>query len=191
MTDSDSSSDATALSVPEAPRSGRNALLQVGRQVRYGTMLTPWMLAYAEWLILECIEPPKISARTTRARGLARAPVASHHLKLLEARDDFVDYCDELRKGPLERARARFQQAFPTYIEAHATALTLATEAKDYKAMASIAEPVLDRVIPKKSDVIAAPVVHITLTPQQMQGVASYVAPVLTVDDADIEVVPE
>lgn len=172
----------SAIQPREAPSSGRDALAKVGRQIRYSSQLMPWMLAYAEWLVLECIEAPKAVERTRRARGLARAPVAIHQLRELEKRDDFVSYCDELRKGPLEQARARFASAFPTYIERHRLALDIATDARDVNAIARLTEPVLDRVMPKKSEAPAAPVVQIVLTPQQLQSVAAYKAPEMTVD---------
>jgi hypothetical protein len=176
--------DATpsALEPREAPSSGRDALAKVGRQIRYSSQLMPWMLAYAEWLVLECIEPPKVSLRTARARGLARSPVSINQLRLLEQRDDFVDYCNELRKGPLEQARAKFASAFPTYIERHRLALDIATDARDVNAIARLTEPVLDRVMPKKSEAAAAPMVQIVLTPAQLQSVAAYSAPEMSVE---------
>lgn len=179
--------DSKAIEAREAPSSGRDALQKVGRQIRYSSQLMPWMLAYAEWLILECIEPPKAVERTKRARGLARAPVSLNQIRLLEQRDDFVSYCDDLRKGPLEQARARFQSAFPTYIERHRLALDIATDARDVNAIARLTEPVLDRVMPKKSEAAAAPMVQIVLTPAQLQSVAAYSAPEMTVEAEVVE----
>ena len=160
---------------------------RVGRTIRYGTALTPWMLAYAEWLVLECVVPPKLVHRTTRARGLARAPITIHQLRLLEVREDFVAYCGELAKGPLEAARAKFASSFPTYVEAHRKALDSAVSAGDYKAIGALAEPVLDRVYPKKAENVAATQVNITLTPTQLQGMTAYAAPLLTVEEADAQ----
>ena len=180
-------SDSTAIQPREAPSSGRDAIQRVGRAIRYGTQLSPWMCAYAEWLVLECVEAPKVSERTKRARGLARAPVAINQLRELEKRDDFVDYCAELRKGPLEAARAKFASAFPTYIERHRMALDIATDARDVNAIARLTEPVLDRVMPKKSEAPTAPVVQIILTPSQLQSVAAYVAPELSVEAEVVE----
>lgn len=161
---------------------GENAALKrVGNQIRHSPALMPWMLAYAEWLTLECLIPPKVSSKIAKARGFARAPVAAAQLKVLEARLDFQAYQRELERGPLEAARAKFLAAFPEYVTAHKDALTLATEAKDYRAMAQIAEPVLDRVMPKKSEAPAATTVNIVLTPQQVQSVAAYRAPEVSV----------
>lgn len=176
-----------APTLPPAPvlppvNTTRAALFQIGRQVRYGTTLTPWMRAYAEWLMLECAEPPKLVLRASRARGLSRASVNQDHLRLLEARPDFLAYCDDLRAGPLEAARAKFASRFPEYIDAHHAALGAARDANDYTAMAKIAEPVLDRVYPKRSENVAATQVNITLSPEQIAGVRAYTAPVLTVD---------
>ena len=118
--------------------------------------------------------------------GLARAPVTIHQLRLLEVREDFVAYCDELAKGPLEAARAKFASAFPTYVEAHRKALDSAVSAGDYKAIGALAEPVLDRVYPKKAENVAATQVNITLTPAQTQGMGvAYSAPLLLVEPAE------
>lgn len=157
---------------------------KTGRQVR-GSVLMPWMCAYAEWLILECLEPPRRVDRIRTARGLARAPVGDRHLYLVEEREDFLAYCDELRKGPLEAARAKFASAFPTYVARHREALDLATDAKDYTAMARIAEPVLDRVMPKKAEAgVVATQVIIQLTDAQVRGVQpGYEAPPLLISE--------
>ena len=176
-----SNSDAPSATTPsDSPA----MLRKTGRQVR-SDVLMPWMQAYGEWLILECIDPPKRSERIRRARGLARAPVTDRHLYILEERADFLAYCDELRRGPLERARAKFAQALPTYIERHREALDIATDAKDYNAMARIAEPALDRVFPKKVEggVVATQVI-IQMSDTQMRGVgAAYVAPPILVTE--------
>lgn len=170
------------------PRDDNKALSAIGRQIRYSDVLKPWMRAYAEWLMLECESIPTRTLRRTRARGLATAPLSDGQLRALEARADFIKYCEDLRAGPLEQARAKFRQRFPQYIDAHAQALQLATEAKDYKAMAFITEPVLNRVIPVRSEAQPAAQVNIVLTPGQMQGVsATYVAPVVEVEEALID----
>lgn len=141
------------------------------------------MLAYAEWLVLECDERPTRSSRLARARGFARAPVYDTVLRELEKRPDFVKYCEELGKGPLEQARAKFMSKFPTYVEAHAEALDNARRAQDYGAVARIAEPVLDRIIPRKVEGNVAPAaVTIVLTPQQAAGIRAYVAPAIAVE---------
>ena len=115
--------------VQPAPKLNREAMLRTGRAIRYNATLLPWMLAYAEWLVLECVEPPSLTQRCVRARGLSRTPLTNRLIKSLEAREDFADYCDELAKGPLEQARAKFASAFPTYVEAHRKALDAAASA--------------------------------------------------------------
>lgn len=166
------------------PLSDRENMKRTSRQIKYSTVLTPWMLAYAEWLTLECLDPPKIVLRTSRARELSRSPVASSGIRDLEARLDFRAYCNELARGPLERARAKFVAAFPEYISAHRDALDSARSVGDYRAMAQIAEPVLDRVYPKKAEGMQAQQVTIVLSPTQQQGVsAAYAAPLLIVDE--------
>jgi hypothetical protein len=168
----------------------RAAMRRVGDQIRYSPALYPWMRAYAEWLTLECIEPPKRSQRTMKARSFAHAPINNTVLLTLEARADFVAYTRDLENGPLERARNRFQAAFPEYVEAHKEALDLARDAKDYNAVARIAEPVLDRVLPKKAENAAAASVTIVLAPEQMKAIATYEAPAMLVDTVVAQIEP-
>jgi len=167
----------------------RAAIKRIGEQIRYSPALYPWMRAYAEWLTLSCLEPPTIALRIRKARSLACSPVANNQLKLLEARHDFVTYVRELQLGPLEQAREKFQAAFPEYVEAHKEALDLARDAKDYNAVARMAEPVLDRVMPKKSEMAAAASVTVVLAPEQVKAIATYEAPAMLVEAAPAEVV--
>lgn len=170
----------------------RAALRRIGDQIRYSPALYPWMRAYAEWMTLECHETPKWSQRVAKVRSFAHAPIAVNQLKLLEARPDFVTYVRELQLGPLERARERFQAAYPEYVEAHREALDLARDKGDYNAIARIAEPVLDRVMPKKAEGGGAAQVTITLSASQLAGVsATYEAPAMLVDEVVAEVVPD
>lgn len=168
----------------------RAAVRRVGDQIRYSPALYPWMRAYAEWLTLTCVEPPKLSARTAKARGFAHAPVTIEHLKQLEARSDYVAYVRDLESGPLERARTKFMNAYPEYVDAHGEALALARDAKDYNAIARIAEPVLDRVIPKKSENAAPASVTIVLAPEQVKAMASYEAPPMLVETVVAQIEP-
>ena len=141
------------------------------------------MFAYAEWLVLECDERPTRTQRLVRAKGFARAPVYDRVLRELEERPDFVKYCDALAAGPLEEARAKFMAKFPTYVEAHAGALESARLANDYTAVARIAEPVLDRIIPRKVEGTTAPTaITIVLTPQQAAGIRAYAAPAIAIE---------
>ncbi len=175
-----------------APEGERSALKRIGDSIRYSPALMPWMRAYAEWLTLGCLEPPKVSMRLNKARGFAHAPVSNGQIKLLEARADFAAYVLDLQSGPLERARKRFEAAFPEYVEAHAQALAQARDANDYTAVARIAEPVLDRVMPRKAENAQATQVNITLSPNQLAGVsAAYIAPVMDVEEVVTEATPE
>jgi hypothetical protein len=159
---------------------------QTGDAIRYGEGLRPWMYAYAEWLVLGCVGPPSQAQRLAKARALAHSPVNGGHLRLLSARPDFIAYQRELERGPLEAARAKFVSAFPEYVDAHREALDMARDKLDYSAMARIAEPVLDRVVPKRSEAVAATQVNITLTPAQLGSLDADEAPPLLVS----EVVP-
>lgn len=156
------------------------------RDVRHGTYLRPWMLRYAEWLILSPGYPSR-AARITQANTLAKSDVSRNGVYALEARPDFKAYCEELQRGPLEEARAKFRSRLPKYVDAHEQALDMAREAGDYKAVAQISEPALDRVMPKKGDAVQATQVTIMLTPERIDRLRNYVSPEVDV----VEVVPD
>lgn len=132
-----------------------------------------WVLAYAEWLVLDNIESPTRTARRVKANTLSRARLNNRLLKHIEARPDFLAYCDELQHGPLEQARAKFRRRMPEYIDAHHEALGMARDAGDHKALAQIAEAALDRVLPKRDTAVAATQVQIILSPKQAAALTS------------------
>lgn len=187
MTDDETSrlADTAAL---VAQTESRTNLGRTGRQITETRYMMPWMRAYAEWLTLENLTPPNHQIRQTAARRLSRQPVTRKHLTDLHARDDFNAYCAELQKGSLETARAKFITRFTEYVDAHHDALKLATDAKDYKAMGYLSEPVLNRVFPLRSENPSggATIIQISLTPEQAKGATAYVAPTTVAEEAEI-----
>lgn len=158
------------------------------RQLQTATIpLRPWMLVYAEWLVLDCVIPPKPTDRLKKLRALSRLPLGTNFREALESNADFLRYLDDLQRGPLEAARAKFARRLPEYIDAHHQALADAKEAKDYVAVARIAEPALDRVFPKRADTVAATQVTISLTPQQLGALSGPDAPTI---EATVEPAP-
>ncbi len=161
----------------------RKDLHGTGKLVRYEPVLTDWMLAYAEWLA-SCVNPPSRTERRVQLSQLSRRPVAANHVAQLEERKDFRRYFEDLCKGPLERARAKFQAKFPKYVQAHEDALDMAIEAGDYKAVPAFTIPALDRVSPKKSETGAAVQFNVTLSAERLAGFAEDYTP------AEVEAVP-
>lgn len=160
----------------------QNGLRKVSAASLFGPLAT-WMTAYAEWLVLGCLQPPSKNIRRIKARELSRLPITDGALKLVERKPEFLAYVDQLKQGPLEQARAKFLKRFPDYVDAHHEALEKARAAEDYRAMAQIAEPVLDRVIPKKSENGPVAQVAIVLKSEQAAAlVAPYVPPEVSVD---------
>lgn len=141
-------------------------------QCRVGP-LRNWMLRYAEWLFAQTVEP-SWKGRQVMANKFANLTIPHQRLSDLEAREDFQDYLAELAKGPLERARARMIRRMPAYVNKHWWAATKAQEAGDYKALAAIAEPILERVLPRKQEAVAATQVNITLSPGQLAGLQQF-----------------
>lgn len=171
------------IPIPNPPPIGRTRASRARTRatsevIQYASTLRPWMCAYAEWLTLECAEYPSRQGRRLKANQLSRATLKDAHVKALEARVDFRDYCDELQRGPLEAARAKFRSRFPEYVDAHYEALKAAQAEGDHRGAAQIADAALERIMPKKAEVAAATQVNITLSPAQVAGFnTEYVAP--------------
>ena len=155
--------------------------VDVAKNIRYSQYLRPWMMAYAEWLILG-EEVRTITARIVEASQLSRSKISQRALGDLEGRRDFMAYCDELARGPLEQARAKYMRLLPEYIAAHKEALDGARQDKDWKTVASIAESAVDRVLPKKQEAVAATQVNVVISAEQLKGFAEYTAPEVEVE---------
>src|SRR5579859_5804889 len=102
----------------------RKDLLETGKLIKYEPVMLPWMLAYAEWLVTS-IRPPSCTERRVKLAELARRPAARVHVEGLEHRKDFQRYVEQLQKGPLEEARAKFMARLPKYIKSHEEALDM------------------------------------------------------------------
>lgn len=153
--------------------------------IRHGQHLRPWMLNYAEWLVM-CPERPTRTACATQSCLLSRAKIGYAMVRNLEMRPDFIAYCEELQRGPFERARAKYLSRLPEYIDAHKDALDKAQAAGDYRTVAQIAESAIDRVAPKRQEAVAATQVTVVLSPHQLAGFQQYTpAPV------EAEIVPD
>lgn len=149
--------------------SARRSLKNIGQEIRHGRHLRSWMLAYAEWLVTSP-EPPSRAGRLAQARALAKTAVSGGQIRVLEERPDFVAYVDEIQRGPMALARAKYIARIPKLIDGIDEAFDKAKKAGDYKAMAQIAEPALERVLPKQRDAAPPTAITIVLTPAQQRG---------------------
>ncbi len=140
------------------------------------------MLEYAEWVTTRP-EPPTRTERRAWLGQRFRFSLNENSVRALERRGDFIAYCAELQRGPFEEARAKFLARLPKMVDAYDEALDAARAKQDYSAVARIAEPALDRVLPKRQEAAAATQVNITLSPQQLAGLSTaYLPPEVEVD---------
>lgn len=123
------------------PKLARNAIL-------HGALL-PWMKALAEWHATQPGTPKKaqVLAIAMKLSGQALTPDT---LALLLSRDDWMAYREEMALDELARARRRLEHRLDEYMDAHLWALQSAKKEGDYKAVAMIADPVMDRAWPKR-----------------------------------------
>jgi hypothetical protein len=143
-----------------------------GFDVRHGDSLKPWMLRYAHWLV-NCPLRPSIGERRVKAASLAKADINTHVLNALHRRPDFLDYCEHLRKGGVEAAKAEFSADLPLYVETHREAMLGLKEAGELKAVAQFTIPALDRVWPKGPEVATAQQITVNISAKQLAGLES------------------
>lgn len=106
--------------------------------------------------------------------------------KALMTRDDWMGYREEVALDTMLQIRKKLQARTEHYVDAHFRALALAEDAEDYKVMAQIAEPMLDRVWAKREQHVAqGQTVIINLAP------GSTPAQVLETEFLPVEIVPK
>lgn len=104
--------------------------------------LVPWMMAYAQWLSQQPAAqlsiknghpghrrgPPGLSERTAKASLFSKAKIPTRVIRLLERREDFVEYFNRLRSDAQFQARELMQQDLAKNIEARRMALNVALD---------------------------------------------------------------
>lgn len=151
----------------------RADLLATGKMIRYQPVLSPWMMAYAEFLATSPY-PPGYSERRAKLGELSNRAIAKTHLAALEGRPDFQKYRDQVARGPLEQARAKYLSRLPKYADAYDQAIDGLVEAKEWKEVASAIAPAVDRIWPKRTDAETAVQVNVTLSPERLAGFTDY-----------------
>lgn len=107
------------------------------------------MKALAEW---HAVQPgtPKQAQVIALAQQLSGQPLRPETVKALTTRNDWLSYREEMALDELARAKRRLEHRLDEYMDAHLWALQTAKKEKDYKAVAAIADPVMDRAWPKR-----------------------------------------
>ena len=111
--------------------------------------LKPWMKQYAIWLASQPTRPKWIE-KCKSASMHARAKISISALRMMEKREDFTALLLRLETNDLVRLQEKFDGRKEEYMDGHFKAFQDAQEAGDYKVVAQITEPILDRISPKK-----------------------------------------
>ena len=148
--------------------------------------LQAWQLAFLEWLANQERHPP-VSKQVEKANELRAetsvegSPLTARRLRAFKTRKGAVEFWEKLQKGTLARCRAKIENNLDEYVAAHKCGLDWALGAKDYRAIPAFADPMLERVWPRKEIVQANTQVNIVLSAQQQRAIAS-------VDDEDVTI---
>jgi len=154
--------------------------------------LTPAEFTFCEWLAKTPVNPNQ-SEQVKKLREIFNPPdaegnppsyiipVTKERLLKLKRRKEFQHYFEEMRQAELDRARAMFIKRMPEAVATHFLAMDLAMQGKDYRSIPAFTNPVLDRVLPKKSENAPIAAVKIELTQAQSKN--------MDLETPDIEVV--
>ncbi len=134
--------------------------------------LHAWQYAFAEWLANHIDKRLPLSEQVTKAQELANEfslTVSERDLRALKSRKPFRDYLADMRDDAEKRARSMIRASLPEYVGAHRKALKLAADKEDFRAMASIAEPMIERAWPRRDAIQQNTQINITLSPAQQK----------------------
>lgn len=135
-------------------RAKRNAE-QIERAAILGGPLRPWMKRLAEW---HATQEGKVTLEHCRDMAVtftSGVMISQAAVRALMTRDDWMAYREEVSLDILLQARKKLQYRVTEYADAHFNALKLAEQHGDYKAVASMAEPMIDRLWAKREHQVA------------------------------------
>lgn len=113
--------------------------------------LRPWMKKLAEWAATQH-GPVKQVDYQRMAAELAGCHISRPAVRAVIHRLDWLTYREEMALDDLARAKKKFEGRYDVYSDVHFWAVNRAKEMDDYKVAATIAEPILDRLAPKRDD---------------------------------------
>lgn len=128
--------------------------------------LKGWELDFAEWYTRQPIRPA-LAEQVEKARELTQTLIGEKYLTALKQRPKWKDLVTKLNTDQMTRAKYLFEARAPKAVQSHFQAIDELMKAGDYKSIAPLTTPVLDRVMPKKQD--GAPVTAISITLHQGQ----------------------
>jgi len=169
------------------------SLLRKGRSLTESGELLPWELLFAEWLV-RLPTRPSVEVQVMAATDLAREAGVlgdEEHIEPLDItrarqRKTFKRYTTDLKCEGMRKARRMLIEHAPQYADAHIWSLHQARKFGDYKAAAVIAQPMLDRALPKHADGPQT-AIQVNLTVAQADALTAPAAAV----EVDYEVIEE
>lgn len=121
--------------------------------------LLPWELLFAEWQVRQPTRQSiemQVAAATNLAHTAGILDEDSHitpqMLEAVKRRPVWRKYKRDLSVGGMAQARKQLISYAPQFADTYIWGLHQAKKYGDYKAAASIALPMLDRILPKKED---------------------------------------
>lgn len=153
------------------------------------THLHVWQLAFAEWLANHIDKILPLSEQLKKAQELAdefSLTVNERDLRALKSRKPFREYLADMRDDAEKRARSMIRASLPEYVGAHRKALKLASDKEDFRAMATISEPMIERAWPRRDATQVNTQIVITLSPAQQKIFEALDEPAVEVLDYEV-----
>lgn len=113
--------------------------------------LKPWMRRLAEWHAT-IGTPVKPKECTQVARRFAAFHVPRAVVNAVMAREDWLAYREEMALDEQGRLKRMVEDRLQVYLDSHYEALLESKKEKNWKTVAQIAEPMMDRVWPKRDE---------------------------------------
>ena len=123
-------------------------------------ILKPWMRSFAAWFATVGNALTR-KEQLIKCRQFAKDRVRINTMMTLLKRPDFAALVERYTEHTVEGLRAQLEDIAPDAIEANRKAIEWAVAKEDYKAIPTVTEPILSRVVPKKDDSPARPPVLI------------------------------
>jgi len=140
--------------------------LRTGKPLRNQKPLQQWHAEFAYWLSHQT-DTPSIDEQLQKAEELATKSVSRESLQRLKRRPKFREYFARLHGVAKDRARAQLEEGYSDAVHTHLWAIREAKALGDFKAIASLTNPIIDRVSPKREDTPAVTHLTIHLEPKQ------------------------
>ena len=140
-------------------------------------VLRPWMKKLAEWSATQDTTPT-LTETALMATTLVGVKISTAYCRKLWNREDWREHKAAIAENAVGVARKRMERRVGEYVDTHYEAMRAArgNVGEDPKTAALIAEPILDRVWPKKEEMAAVQqTVIVNLAPhQKVEQVVEY-----------------